>query len=210
MNKQLPERPDLEQLKNQAKGLLDEVHAGRPDALARIGKENPAAFALHDAQRTLAREYGFESWLKLKWHVETRRADMTGPLIPLLMVYDMRRALKFYRDALGFEIEQTWEPDGHLYWARLKCGRTRLMLNAEFEDDQRRPEHDRPHGKDVIFYFYPANVTALREILVAKGVPAGPVRVQHYGHKQFEVKDPDGYTICFSQETSDPPTESIE
>lgn len=72
MNKQLPERPDLEQLKKQAKDLLEEVHAGRPEALARVGEINRELFALHDAQRILAREYGFASWPKLKLHVETR------------------------------------------------------------------------------------------------------------------------------------------
>jgi ankyrin repeat protein len=70
MNKQLPERSDLEQLKTQAKDLLDEVRTGVPEALARIGNEDRGTFALHDAQRVLAREYGFPSWVKLKAHVE--------------------------------------------------------------------------------------------------------------------------------------------
>lgn len=75
MNKQLPERPDLEQLKKQAKDLLNEVESGRPEALARIGEEEAEALALNDAQRILAREYGFASWAKLKLHVETRTED---------------------------------------------------------------------------------------------------------------------------------------
>lgn len=75
MNKQLPERPDLEQLKKQAKDLLEQVHGGQPEVLARIGEENRESFALHDAQRILAREYGFASWPKLKLHVETRTED---------------------------------------------------------------------------------------------------------------------------------------
>jgi hypothetical protein len=75
MNKQLPERPDLEQLKKQAKELLDNVHAGEAEALVRIGKEEAAELALNDAQRIVAREYGFESWPKLKLHVETRTEE---------------------------------------------------------------------------------------------------------------------------------------
>ncbi len=77
MNKQLPERPDFGQLKKQAKELLDDVHAGRADALARVaGEKIPADdFALHDAQRVVAREYGLASWAKLKLHVETRAID---------------------------------------------------------------------------------------------------------------------------------------
>jgi hypothetical protein len=58
MSRQLPERPNLEHLKNQAKDLLDELQ-----------RQNPAA-QLADAQHSLAREYGFASWPKLKAHVE--------------------------------------------------------------------------------------------------------------------------------------------
>src|SRR5690606_35671544 len=72
MSKVLPERPDLDQLKKQAKELLIAVRAARPEALVRAGQENAAAFSLNDAQRVLAREYGFPSWTKLKLHVETR------------------------------------------------------------------------------------------------------------------------------------------
>lgn len=125
-----------------------------------------------------------------------------GPLIPLLMVYDMRRAVAWYRDVLGFEVEHQWEPDGHLYWAQLKQGETRLMLNAEYEDERRQPEHDRPHGKDVTFYIYPPDVVALHEAVVKRGGPAGPLETTPYGHVQFQLKDPDGYQLCFSQPKS--------
>ncbi|HWA24080.1 MAG TPA: ankyrin repeat domain-containing protein [Lacunisphaera sp.] len=74
MNKQLPERPDLGQLKKQAKDLLHEIRAGQSEALARVRENERAGFALADAQRVIAREYGFSSWAKLKLHVETRGA----------------------------------------------------------------------------------------------------------------------------------------
>ena len=70
MNKTLPERPDLEQLKKQAKDLLNGVRAGQAEALARVPQNERASFALADAQRILAREYGFLSWTKLKERVE--------------------------------------------------------------------------------------------------------------------------------------------
>ncbi len=70
MNKQLPERPDLEQLKKQAKDLLNDIRAGQAEALARVPQNEIASFALADAQRIIAREYGFLSWTKLKERVE--------------------------------------------------------------------------------------------------------------------------------------------
>jgi ankyrin repeat protein len=56
--RRLPRQPSLEQLRKQAKDLLLEYRAGDP------------AFALHDAQRVLARAYGYQSWAKLKAFVE--------------------------------------------------------------------------------------------------------------------------------------------
>jgi ankyrin repeat protein len=56
----LPQRPDLDQLKRQAKELLATLREREPRA----------HFALHDAQFALAREYGFDSWPKLKAFVE--------------------------------------------------------------------------------------------------------------------------------------------
>lgn len=74
MNKQLPERANLDQLKKQAKELLDDIRAQRPEALARVPTNERADFALADAQRILAREYGFASWTKLK-----ERVELSGP-----------------------------------------------------------------------------------------------------------------------------------
>lgn len=73
MNQSLPERPNLEQLKRQAKDLLKAVRAGDHEARKRANavKASLDAFSLHDAQLTLAREYGLSSWAKLKLRVET-------------------------------------------------------------------------------------------------------------------------------------------
>ncbi len=76
MTKTLPERPNLEQLKKQAKDLLDDVRANRPEAVARVPQNERAGFALADAQRILAREYGFPSWAKLK-----ERVELSGPAL---------------------------------------------------------------------------------------------------------------------------------
>jgi len=70
----LPKRPDLNQLKRQAKELLEALAAGDPEAVAEVNAlyhgADRAEFALHDAQLVLARAYGFESWPKLKAHVD--------------------------------------------------------------------------------------------------------------------------------------------
>ena len=67
----LPARPDLDQLRHQAKDLLHAAQRGDPDAIARI-RAVSARSSCPSAQLALAREYGFASWAKLKLEVERR------------------------------------------------------------------------------------------------------------------------------------------
>ncbi|WP_348264048.1 ankyrin repeat domain-containing protein [Telmatobacter sp. DSM 110680] len=81
--KQFPSKPDLNHLKYQARDLL-KWHAAHDRRVAqRIREFHPrlrtatdeeifaAALKLSDAQLTIAREYGFKSWARLKAHVES-------------------------------------------------------------------------------------------------------------------------------------------
>ncbi len=69
-NQKLPVRPNLDQLKNQAKDLLRAIHADDPAALADLEtfhpeKINPVNVKLADAQLVLARSYESPSWPRL-------------------------------------------------------------------------------------------------------------------------------------------------
>ena len=70
----LRDRPDLDQLKRQAKELLDAFCAGQPEATkevhAHYRQADPSTFALHDAQLVMARAHGFDSWPTLKAFVD--------------------------------------------------------------------------------------------------------------------------------------------
>ncbi|MGD2070788.1 MAG: ankyrin repeat domain-containing protein [Gemmatimonadota bacterium] len=70
-DRHLPVRPDLDQLRRQAKELLRAARAGNAsavDALRRHHRRSvdPAGAKLADAQRALARSYGVSSWPRLK------------------------------------------------------------------------------------------------------------------------------------------------
>ncbi|MBV8715122.1 MAG: hypothetical protein JOZ65_08645, partial [Chloroflexi bacterium] len=70
----LPERPDLKQLRRQAKELRDAVQRGDPAALERFVRQYlptpQGAASLAAAQLVVAREPGFSSWPKLKAAVD--------------------------------------------------------------------------------------------------------------------------------------------
>jgi ankyrin repeat protein len=72
--RKLREHPDLDQLKRQAKELLEAFSAGDNSAVAEVNAHyrdaSPFTFALHDAQLVLARAYGFDGWPKLKAFVD--------------------------------------------------------------------------------------------------------------------------------------------
>jgi len=81
--RRLPSNPNLDHLKYQAKDLLKERTARASGVAQRIREFHPrfrratdaeifdAPLSLSDAQLTIAREYGFPSWARLKRHIET-------------------------------------------------------------------------------------------------------------------------------------------
>lgn len=72
MSRELPARPNLEHLRNQARTLLRDLQRGDDTARARFaavirpGREPKLSDALH----VIAREHGFDTWPLLKSHVE--------------------------------------------------------------------------------------------------------------------------------------------
>jgi len=122
-------------------------------------------------------------------------------LSPLLQVFDMPASLKFYCDALGFQIEMTdGKPAPHCDWVLLSLNGFQLMLNTAYEAEHRPaapdPKRIAAH-EDASIYFACPDVDAAYQHLCAKGVSAKPPRVAPYGMKQLYLKDPDGYELCF-------------
>ena len=78
MVRSLPARPDLAHLKKQAKAL---VRGG-------------AAAHLTDAQRMVARDYGFSSWTRLKRHVESLSVDPREALVSAVRANDVDAAAR--------------------------------------------------------------------------------------------------------------------
>lgn len=75
---ELPGRPNLDQLRRQARELLRAATDGEPSALTRIHVVS-ARVSLSTAQLAVAREYGFASWPALHAEVERRLAELPAP-----------------------------------------------------------------------------------------------------------------------------------
>ena len=84
MSRSLPNRPNLEQYKKQAKDLLKQWMTGDPDAQRRVIGHHPRfssdataalgtrRFALSDAQLVLAREHGLRNWAEFAREIRRR------------------------------------------------------------------------------------------------------------------------------------------
>ena len=103
MSKSLPPQPSLEQLKKQAKDLLNSFRAGEPDAQKRMQEYHPnlapsstAGAKLSQAQLVIAREYGYVSWTKLKDAVESQVAgkDPMEELVRAVLASDTQRVAR--------------------------------------------------------------------------------------------------------------------
>ncbi|HKA03369.1 MAG TPA: ankyrin repeat domain-containing protein, partial [Acidimicrobiales bacterium] len=77
MARALSERPDLAQLRRQAKELHRDAAVGEADATARLRAVSERV-SLSAAQLAVAREYGFASWPRLKVEVDRRRCIDRG------------------------------------------------------------------------------------------------------------------------------------
>ena len=89
---QLPDRPDIEQLRRQARELQRATQGGDAYALRRVRMVSDK-ITLSTAQLALAREYGFPSWRRLREEVALLQGperDATGPVPPLPSVRSWR------------------------------------------------------------------------------------------------------------------------
>ena len=108
---QLPEYPNIEHLKKQAKDLLRLYEDNDPEAFGRFRESLPAAehkndasiaamqLKLHDAQSCIAREYGFPAWRNLQNYVDwsnsrlsTDRKDVIALWLHKAYGHDTERA----------------------------------------------------------------------------------------------------------------------
>jgi glyoxylase I family protein len=122
-------------------------------------------------------------------------------LVPLLEVFDLPKAVAFYRDVLGFELiagDEAW-------WCMLKFGEATLMLNTAYERDERPPEplpeRVRAHA-DTSLYFSSPDLDGVYAHLREKGWPVTAPNVTSYGMRQVSTKDPDGFQIFFNAATA--------
>ena len=118
---------------------------------------------------------------------------------PVLFVKDLMTSLDYYCDVLGFRRPKLWGDPPN--FAMPKRENMILMLSQPKDAARIHPKAD---IWDV--YFWVEDARKLFEEFREKGamVHREPEFKEGYGNLEFLIQDPDGYTLAFGQEMTDP------
>lgn len=137
----LPEQPSLEQLRKQAKELLEQYRAGDAGAVTEVQQferaPDPSTFALHDAQRVLARAYGYESWSRLKAFVDKVNVTNLAEAVKAGNLAKVRMLLHARPELIGMDMSANDEHRA-LHYAVLRRDAAMVKLLMEAGADARK------------------------------------------------------------------------
>jgi len=117
---------------------------------------------------------------------------------PSLTVNDLEKSLAWYRDVLGFAVEETWNDAGKVVGVSLRAGDVSFMIG---QDDWKKGR-DRKKGEGFrIFCMTKKNVDELAKRIEARGgtLDHGPTD-QPWGVRDISLTDPDGFKITIAAE----------
>ena len=112
-----------------------------------------------------------------------------------LAVKDLSRSLTWYRDKVGFFVDETFETRGKLTAVALKAGDVRIMLSQ----DDGGTGWDKVKGAGFTLQFTTAqDVDALAEAIQQRGgtLEAKPQDIS--GTRVLRLRDPDGFRLVIS------------
>jgi catechol 2,3-dioxygenase-like lactoylglutathione lyase family enzyme len=116
---------------------------------------------------------------------------------PSFTVNDLDRSLAWYRDVLGFGVEETWKDDaGKAVGVSLRAGDVAFMIG---QDDWKKGR-DRKKGDGFrMFCMTKKNVDDLAKRIEAKGgrLDQGPTD-EPWGVRDISLTDPDGFKITIA------------
>lgn len=113
----------------------------------------------------------------------------------LLWTQENKVSEKFYKK-LGFNVVRS--DDGH---SVVSLGGFQIQLvNMRDEELFARDSMSGDRGRGMYIYIHAEDVDAQYEALVKNGIrPHTEPRDWEWGNREFIVKDPDGYKLCFWQ-----------
>lgn len=116
----------------------------------------------------------------------------------LLWVQENRISEKFYKK-LGFEVTASTDAYSEVQHGDLQI----VLVNMRDEDEFAGDALGGAKGKGMYVYFWVKNVDEEYQRQLQLGFrPATQPRDWPWGNREFILKDPDGYKLCFWHESS--------
>jgi len=115
-----------------------------------------------------------------------------------LTVNDLTKSLAWYRDVLGFTVDEQYEREGKVVAVTLKAGDVELLIN---QDDGAKGL-DRVKGVGFSLQFTTVqDIDTLAQGIVARGGKLDTeLTDMPWGARIFRIKDPDGFRMTFSMD----------
>ena len=111
---------------------------------------------------------------------------------------DLEASIRFYRDAIGFAVAQTYENDGKVAGAIIGAGECRIVLNQ----DDGKLGWDRIKGQGFYLQINVAAATdvdtAAARIKAAGGALLSEPADRPWGERMFQFTDLDGFKLGVS------------
>lgn len=120
-------------------------------------------------------------------------------ITPSLKTNDLQKTIDFYTKTLGFTVQVLW-PDEQPSLVILEHGGVRISFFMDDDDSAPVPHLTGQFWIDV------EEVLSMHEQLTGKVEILWGPEVYSYKRREFAIKDPNGYTLTFSEPTDDPPT----
>ncbi len=126
------------------------------------------------------------------------------PLVPELLVSDVTRSLRFWRDLLGFRVLYE-RPEQR--FAYLERERAEVMLEQIGESAWIVGAMDRPFGRGINLQIETSSLAPMLDALTKVQWPLYRAPEERWyrtgatqaGQRQFVVQDPDGYLLRFAE-----------
>lgn len=119
----------------------------------------------------------------------------------MLICNDVQAMIRFYRDVLNFKVIDRMDDVGLSGWAALIRDNVELMLSSPSYIPA--PSTDEYPLNQVILYLEVNALSELRNEILARHYPVGPIEDRFYGLREFELIDPEGHRIIFAEEIDD-------
>jgi len=118
---------------------------------------------------------------------------LTG-IAPQVLVDDLARAIEYYTRALGFALDFQYED----FYASVSRDGCAIHLKMPPQSTADRAHRRQPERLDA--YIATNNATALHDELRSRGANVTkPLEDRPWACRDFEVEDPDGNVLCFSE-----------